>query len=205
MNNELEEIIKLAGIDKPLSEIIKVPPLTSSGIDFDSSIGGTEVFKVDNYPVYLIQAGHQDLYVARDGNIIVSQIVMDSIKLNKYGDSYLFTRVYTEPKYRGSGIALKMLVDIKKYSNKTIVCDIELTDNGMNLWDKIKNLYHVSLINIDDGNVIPISGNEDKIEDPKYTYIMEKHNLLSYVPESKSILKSFEYMLIESRDDLLDT
>ena len=201
---------QLAGITK-IDEIIKVPPLMSSGIDdlYDKS-QRKEVFKIDEYPVYLDKVAHQDIYTVMDGDEIVYQSVYDNIKMPQYKSAYIGTRGYMNPKYRGKGIAVKTLVDIKKYTNNVIISDEQLTDDGYDFWMRIRNIFPVKIINIKTGEVLPVTGNEDKIfqktdKDDRYSFIIETDILSgAKIVESKSVYKSFEYITIESDKDLMN-
>lgn len=208
--DELQRVLELAGVSRT-DEIIKVPPLGDSGIDgdFDTS-NRKRVFDVDGYPVYLDNVGHQDIYTIMDGDEVVYQSVYDNVSMPQYKSVYIGTRGYMNPKYRGKGIALKTLVDVKKFSNKVIISDERLTDDGYNFWIKILDILPVKIINLNTGEVMPVTGNEDVIvqktkNDERYSFIIETDILSGgRVVESNSIYKSFDYILIEADPELMN-
>ena len=121
--NELDRLLELAGADV-VNEITLVPPLKTSGIDQYDPKSGQEVFNVDGYPVYMVSIGNQDIYTAMDGDNVVSTSVFNKVNMPQYGEVYIAMRGYTEPKYRGKGISMKMTVDIKNTSKKVLFWDV---------------------------------------------------------------------------------
>lgn len=204
--SDIDRMKQLAGISK-LDEIEMVQPLQDSGIDQYNPLDGEEVFRVDGYPVYLNTIGKQDIYTAMDGGNVVSTSVFNKEHMPQYGEVYLAMRGYTEPNYRGKGISMKMTLDIKRLTSKVLISDVRLTNDGYNTWMKLKKLFNVKIIRISTGEVMPIAGNEHKLQDQQdqHTFIIETDILSRFrIVESESICTSFEYIQINSDEDLLD-
>lgn len=203
--NEINRMRELAGITT-LREIRLTQVQPESGIDHDYIDGyGEFVFRVMEYPVYVKTASNQDLYTAIDGDETVAQIVFNNVVMPQYGDVYIAFRGFTNAQYRGNGIILKMMVDVRKHTDKTIISDEEITQDGMRTWEHLKQVFPVNLINIDTGDILPVSGNEDKLfsSSPRYTYIIERI-VLNRIVECRSLFKSNEYFNIEAHTELMD-
>ena len=203
----LNRILKLAGV-KQINEIDIMPPQPESGIDHDYVDGyGDFVFHVDGFPVYVKRVGDQDLYTAIDGENVVSQIVFNVVNMPQYGEVYIAFRGFTNQEYRGKGLTLKVMIDVRKHTGKTIISDIEITSDGLKTWDKLKKVFRVDIINIKNGEVLPLEGNEDKLftqdTNQRYTYIIEKA-ILNRLVESRSICRSYERMRIEASEELMN-
>jgi hypothetical protein len=200
---DLKRLLELSGV-QPIDEVINVPDLTSSGIDQSVLKDGKPVFSVEGHDVILYNVAHQDAYIAYDGDGgVVASVVFDRENHNGT-EYYTLKRAFTEQKYRGSGIAVKITIEAKKLTGYSILSDEELTSDGHKMWVNLAKVVHnVCVYSYVTGDVKPLAGNEKllKDNDARYVFLWER-TYMSKNLNCNSIYKCNEFLLTESNDVL---
>jgi hypothetical protein len=197
-----------------LYENVLVSDLTTPKIIFPNVdlAAGKQVFQVDNNPVYAYDGGVQTLLILKVNDEPAAYVTYSKMTLHGYTYNYL-DRAFTESKFSSRGLALKMIVELRRHTNIKILGDEEVTSAGRDMWIRLQKILQVKVIDLETGATheftdIPIDDIfVDNIKNNKYLVFIEQ---LSYMQNliveqqgyDYGILKPYNYAFIE-KDEIL--
>lgn len=201
-------------ITAPLYENILVSDMTTPKIIFpevDLS-AGKQVFQVDNNPVFEYDGGAQTLLILKINDDAAAYVTYSKMTLHGYTYNYL-DRAFTEPKFRGRGLALKIIVELRRHTNVKILGDEEVTKAGRDMWIRLQDSLPVKVLDLITGAThkfkdVPLDDIfvNDKTDNRYLVFIEHLRYMQTLIVEQRGyeygILKSHEYTFIE-QDEIL--
>lgn len=129
---------------------------------------GVRVFTVDGHPVYQYQeknGGTSRLFVLKINDVDAAYVVHSYMTLHGQIYPYL-TRASTHPTFRGSGYAMKIIIQLRSMYNHPMLSDEHLTPDGISMWKRLASVVPVKVYDFTTGDTSPIS---DVPDDELYT------------------------------------
>ena len=199
-----------------LDEIVVVPPIKTSGVDLSKIDQQSErqVFDIESNPVfeYAEVNGTARLYVLKINNTPASYVSYSIRTIDDYQYLYL-DRAFTVEHFRGKGYALKIIVQLRKMTNKKMIGDENLTADGIKMWNNLAKVLPVKILDFTTGQMygfdeVPtsqlVTTNQ---ESNKHVFVIETLNALEVAEVDDRGLKEgmihpIKYHMIE-QDDIL--
>ena len=199
-----------------LDEIVVVPPMKTSGVDLSKIDQQSErhVFDIESNPVfeYAEVNGTARLYVLKINSTPASYVSYSIRTIDGYQYLYL-DRAFTVEQFRGKGYALKIIVQLRKMTNKKMIGDENLTADGIKMWNNLAKVLPVKILDFTTGQMyafdeVPtsqlVTTNQ---ESNKHVFVIETLNALEVAEIDDRGLKEgmihpMKYYMIE-QDDIL--